>query len=277
MIDAKYINSCDHHIVCDVLDIERVDNSNLYKATLKYPAITNNNLTFIRNYNDEKNFLYSNTSYKDVFSYSYTTVNGTFEELPKSKLNSFIGITNFRFESPTTIIFGEDEDDQTINRIISLDDVVPKPIYLIDYYCKSETCPKCRGTGIVQDMVFDGTGGVKFSEGTQKLIQTVIKILITPVGDSPEDIQYGSSLDSLIGSTIDITTTASIQKCIYDAIDYVIRLQSGEDMTPEETVTGVSNISIDEDKLRPGVINITVVVIDGNGTEVPCVVSLGVN
>lgn len=277
MQDAKYINRCSHHVVGEELDITKVPGKEgIYTATLSYPAVTTNALVFIRNYNDEKSFMYGSTSYLDTLSYSYETLTGSIDELPKSSIITKIGITNFRFVDDRTILFGENPDDLTIKRLQIIDGAVPKPLFLVDYYAKSLTCPICGGSGNVQDISFSGTGAILTSVGHQKLVQTVLKSLVTVNGESAEDINYGSALDSVIGMEIDITSSATIQKCIYDSLNYVMQLQAGQELEPEETLTGIASISIEESKTDPSKINITVVVRDGLAQEVPCVIEMGV-
>lgn len=277
MEDAKYINRCSHKVVCEPITITRVAGSDtLYEATLPYPAITTKATTFIRNYNDEKSYLSSDATYTDILSCSYHTITGDRDELPKTALIGSIGITNFEFDSPTHVVFGADPHDTTIQRLVIGEDLVPQPIYMIDYDVEPDHCPLCSGSGIVQNIEFNGTGDVLRAEGTQKLVQTVVKALVTPLGESAEDIQYGSALDNLIGSTIDKTVQVSIQKAVMDTLSYIMQLQSGEDLTDEERLTGLASLSIVEDEEIPTKINLKVVVIDGNGNEVPCIVALGV-
>lgn len=277
MEDAKYINRCLHKVVCEQLNIEKDSTSNLYKAVLKYPAIMIPSKVFIRSYNDERTYLYSDSTYKDVLNYSYETLSGDYSELPLSKIVSSIGITNFRFQDEKTIIFGEDPTDTSISRLIIGEDIVPQPIYLIDYSAKSDTCPICNGKNVTQDISYDGIGNVDMSSGNDKLVQTVLKSLLTPIGEQAEDISFGSSLDNLIGTEIDITSTAAMQKSIYDSLEYVMHLQDGQDLEAEERLTGINTITIEQDPDIPTKINLKVVVQDGNGNLIPCIMSLGVS
>lgn len=273
MEDAKYINSCEHRLVCEPLTLTEVS-TGIYTAKLPYPAITNKALTFIRTYNDEKSYLYNDADYTSVLNYSYRTVTGGMDELPIAGLIREIGITNYRFVSSTEIMFGEDPDDTTINRISYGQDLVPQPIILIDYYAQQSTCPLCAGTGAKQDIEYSGTGDIYRSEGNEKIAERVMKAILTKYGDSAEDILFGSALDNVIGSELDVTATTSIQKAVFDTITYLIELQDGLDLTAEETIAGIVSISIEQDADIPTKLNIRVVVADANGTEVPSVVSL---
>lgn len=276
MEDAKYINECTHRITCDRLTI--TDNGdNTFSAILPYPAITNKALTFIRTYNDEKAYLQSGADYTTLLNYSYRTVTGGMDELPIAGIVREIGITNYEFVSPTEIVFGTIPGDPTIDKIVVDDALVPQPIYLIDYNVQEGACPMCEGTGAKQDIEFGGTGEVQVSTGHEKIVERVLKALLTAYGESAEDLLFGSALDNIIGSEIDVTTIASIQKAVYDTIQYLINLQSGVDLNEDEIITGVSSVTIENDKDIPTKINIKVVVKDYYGDEVPCIVSLRAN
>lgn len=278
MEDAKYISFCNHRITDEVLTITRVEGEKvLYKAVLPYPALTVKGLTFIRTYNDEQNYINSDASYKDTISCSYKTLTGNLDEIPQAGIINAIGITNYEFITDTEIIFGLDEHDDTIKKISDVDGVLPKPIYLIDYSLKEDTCPLCQGTGIVQDINYDGTGSLMKATGVQKLIQRVLKTLLTKLGESAEDYSYGSSLDDLIGTEITQTSLLSIQKAINDAMQYVVTLQENEDLDEEEAIAGVSSVSIEENKKDPAKLDITVVVRNVAGYDIPCTVTIKVD
>lgn len=276
MEDAQYINSCEHKIICERIYLRRISEG-IYSATLPYPAITNKALTFIRTYNDEKVYVYNGEDYTQSLNYSYKTVTGELDELPIAGVTREIGITNYRFVSSTEIVFGEDPEDPTIERLTYGENLVPQPIVLIDYAAQQNTCPICGGTGISLDISYGGNGDIKRSSGNEKIVERVVKALLTKYGDSAEDLQFGSGLDNVVGSELDVTATASIQKSIFDTITYLMELQNGVELEPEETISGIVSISINQDKDIPSKVNITVVVADLNGTQVPCIVSLRVS
>ena len=278
MEDAKYISFCNHRITDEAITITKVDGEKvLYKAVLPYPAITVKGLTFIRTYNDEQNYINSDSNYKDTISCSYKTLTGSLDEIPQAGIINAIGITNYEFVTDTEIIFGLDEKDETIKKVSDVDGVLPKPIYLIDYSVKEDTCPLCQGTGIVQDINYDGTGSLMKATGVQKLIQRVLKTLLTKLGESAEDYSYGSSLDDLIGTEITQTSLKTKQKAINDAIQYVITLQENEDLDEEEAIAGITSISIEENKKDPSKLDITVVIRNVAGYDVPCTVTIKVD
>lgn len=278
MKDAKYINVCNHRLVCEQLKLEVLDaGAGTYKAVLPYPAITEKALTFIRTYDDEKTYLHNDSSYLSTLNYSYRTVTGSMDELPEGGLIKQIGITNYEFMSDTEIVFGTIQGDDTISKIDITPGRIPEQIILIDYNAKEATCPICSGSKITQDINFNGTGEVMTTEGHEKIVERVLKALLTPFGESAEDIAFGSALDSLIGTEMDVTISATIQKHVYDTINYLIKLQHGVDLNEDEIITGVERIDINQDKTNPAKLNITVVVTDYNGELVPCTISLDVD
>lgn len=278
MEDAKYINVCNHYLISEELTIEKVEgNDKLFRAKLPHPALTNKALTFIRTYNDEQNYINSKEDYTKVINYSYVTLDGSTSSLPEAGIIKAIGITNYEFVSENEIVFGVVQNDSTIEKIKIDDGIFPKNKYLIDYYVKQDNCPLCLGNGYVNDINFDGTGALMKATGTQKLIQRVIKTLLTRIGNQSEDYLYGSSLDDLIGATLDNTTLVTIQKSIYEAVNYLMEIQSGQSLDKSETVLGVTSIVIEENKTNPSMVDISITIKDGYGYEQPCVISLKVN
>lgn len=278
MKDAKYINVCNHRLLSEPLELEVLDSSaGTYRAVLPYPAIVEKALTFIRTYDDEKEYFHDKSSYLSTLNYSYKTITGSMDELPEGGLIKKIGITNYEFVSDTEIVFGTIPGDDTISKIDLTEGRVPKQIILIDYNVKADKCPICNGTEVTQDINFNGNGEVMTSEGHEKIVERVLKSLLTPFGDSAEDVAYGSALDALIGNEMDVTISATIQKHIYDTIAYLMQLQSGVELNEDEIITGVERIDINQDKENPAKLNITVVVTDYNGEKVPCVLSLNVD
>lgn len=276
MEDAKYINLCNHRLTSVPLTI--IDNGDgTFSATLPYPAITHKAYTFIRTYNDEKAYFYDGSDYTSTLNYSYKTVTGGMDELPEAGVIRKIGITNYEFVSPTQILFGTDAEDPTIEKVVVNPDLVPQPIYLIDYAVTQEGCPLCKGQNAVQDISFDGTGEVRKSTGKEKIVERVLKALVTRYGDQPEDLLFGSGLDNLIGTELDITASATIQKAVYDTVNHLISLQAGVDLEEDETIISVQNISIVEGENNPGLLKIKVVVKNALDEDVPCIVTLGVN
>lgn len=280
MQDLKYITKCKHRITSEELNIRPYTNQygvvveGVYVAELAFNIVPIKGQTFIRSYNAEQEYFQSNNiSYTDYLNYSYKTLPNSisYKNIPEAGLITTIGITNYTFEGKKTIIFGSQQNPSEIN--IS-SDIVPANRYFIDYYVDPETCPLCGGSGFVQDIGYNDFGEIEKAEGHEKLSQRVLKTLLTKIGSSPEDLNYGSSLNTFIGSNINIALTISMQKVIYEAVQYLIQLQSGLSLTAEETCTGVYTIDVDTEKQADGLVVLTIVVLDGNGAKVDCSVTL---
>lgn len=273
MQDIKWMTSCNHRITGDILDIKPVSGEpNKYTATLPYGIIPIKAQTFIRSYNDEKKYLSDLSNYTLDLNYSYEQLPETINsvDLPISGIIKKIGITNYEFTDSNTLTFGVNPIVDGEPYIQYNPGLIPQPVYIIDCYVEPTTCPICKGTNITQDIHYNGVGELQLAEGHQKLIQRVLKTLLTSVGNSPEDYYYGSGLNELIGSEINEGMTISLQKAIYDSIQYLMSIQDAESLTLEETCTGISNIKVEQSKTNPSDLLVTITIFDGEKNEVPC-------
>ena len=283
MYDLKYINPCNHRITSEELKITNaLDENNViipgvYIAKSEFNIVPIKAQTFIRSYNAEQSYFQDNSvSYISHLNYAYKTIPNTinYTEIPVAGLIKEIGITNYEFTGKKQITFGKVSDPCTDIDINP--ELVPANRYFIDYYIDPAECPLCFGTGYVQDIGYNTAGEIAKATGHTKLTQRVLKTLLTKLGTSPEDGQYGSSLNSFIGSNIDVALTISMQKAIYEAVQYVIELQNGLSLTPEETCMGIYSIDVNTDKILENKVVLTLIILDGNGEQVPCSVVLKV-
>lgn len=273
MEDIQYINKCQHRVTGEVLNIVPVEGKqDQYTATFPYGIVPIKAQTFIRSYDDEQKYISVNSSYLNDLNYSYEQLPETINsvDLPIAGVIKKIGITNYEFTDSHTITFGVNPIVPGEPFISYNPGLLPQPKYLIDCYVDPKECPICQGTGIVQDVGYDLKGELIMSSENQKLVQRVLKTLLTNIGESPEDFSYGSGLYSLIGSEINEGTTISLQKSIYEAVQYLISLQDGETLTLGETCTGISDISVSQDDINPSRLYITIKIFDGEKNEVPC-------
>lgn len=72
----------------------------------------------------------------------------------------------------------------------------------ISYTTYSQLCRKCYGRDILYDHAFDSTGRLILVLFEQKLIQQVIKILMTKIGSNPFVTGYGTSIPDVIYTAI---------------------------------------------------------------------------
>src|SRR3990172_2954201 len=68
------------------------------------------------------------------------------------------------------------------------------------------------------DIQFDDLGLLLETDSTQKLVQSVLKIILTDTGSGPEDGAYGSILSSLIGQKITQSTFTDITDAVIQSI-----------------------------------------------------------
>lgn len=283
MYDLKYINPCRHRItseelkITNALDKDGIIIPGVYVAETEFNIVPIKAQTFIRSYNAEQRYFQDNSiSYNTHLNYSYKPLPNTinYEVIPPAGLIATIGITNYEFSGKKQITFGK--IDNPCTDIDIREELIPKNKYFIDYFVDPAECPLCFGTGYVQDIGYDDAGEILKASGHIKLAQRVLKTLLTKIGSSPEDAQYGSALNSFIGSNVDIALTISMQKVIYEAVQYVIELQNGLSLTPEETCTGIYSIDVNTEKLLESKVILTLIILDGNGEQVPCSVVLKV-
>lgn len=282
MEDLAYITNCKHKITSELLSIKNVTDNDgniiegVYIANTQHKIIPMKGKTFIRSYNAEQEYFNNpSVNYTTYLNFAHKTLDSiNYQDIPPAGLIKAIGITNYEFTGKSEITFGTIGNPCTdINIDPSL---IPANKYYIDYYVDPQECPMCFGTNYVQDIEYNGYGEIAKVEGHKKLSQRVLKTLLTKLGTSAEDASYGSQISSFIGSNIDMALTISLQKVIYEAVQYLIQLQSGVYLTPEETCTGIYNIDVDTSEQVNGKLVLTLTILDGNGDKVPCSVVLGV-
>lgn len=107
------------------------------------------------------------------------------------------------------------------------------------------------------DLVIGDNGDFKQVEGTAKLIQDVLKILITPLGGNIFYPWYGSLLSkSLIGQAFDfelLSTVSSSQ--IQTTIESLQRLQQRQALeqrvTPFEHIAAIKRVMVERNRVDP--------------------------
>jgi phage baseplate assembly protein W len=268
MWDIQYISQCDHKIQDELLSITGTYPN--FVAYTKYPIIDLKSKTFIRSYNKQQEYISSLNEYTQDMNYSHTQLAGVKEQvLPVAGIIKKIGITNYRIEGTNKIVFGVTTPTPTENFIDLTSGLLPANKYLINYYTDPKLCPRCSGSGIVKDISFGSSGNVYRVYGKNKVVQRVLKTLSTGYGESPEDVNFGSSLNSLIGSDFDESVLITVQKYITDSVNYLISLQNGMSLTAEETITGVSSIAFDIPKSAPNKLQIRIKVTIATGETIP--------
>ena len=249
-IDFNLLNSCDHKYM-QIIEIE--GSSPSYFADLDFTC--NPNLSTIT-------ILDGNTCSEEAL---FGMNNSTFE-----------GITNFYIDPSTNkrILFGAYPVDSGMVFPNPDSRHVPSDKYFCSYIVKTEECPKCIGSKIVQDISIDATGRISTISGSEKIKQQIRKIIMTLSGNSLYDSAYGSTLQSLIGQKLNAYTAANLQFSVLDSINHLIDLQNASNLPPEETIKSISNIEAVQDANDPRKININIIVISQNYEEISTSISL---
>ena len=108
------------------------------------------------------------------------------------------------------------------------------------------------------DLVIGSNGDLKTIENTEKLVQDVLKMLLTPVGGNPFHAWYGSLIPStLVGSPFDtefILTMANSQ--IRSSLETLQNLQkvqtsSSQKVTASELLAAIKEVNIERNATDP--------------------------
>jgi len=114
------------------------------------------------------------------------------------------------------------------------------------------TCPRCLGNGYYFDIKFDAGGKVLTINKEEKLLQELIKIVLTSKGANSFHREYGSVVSDSVGTVqeVDFRKT-KLKQAIIEAVlrlkylqrDYV---EKGYKLSLEELIDKISNIEIYE-------------------------------
>lgn len=107
------------------------------------------------------------------------------------------------------------------------------------------------------DLVLSG-GDLKTVVDSEKLIQDILKMALTPAGSNPSFPWYGSFLSrSLIGSALDTTVLLQVgQSQLQNALQILMKLQqaqvqSGQRVSADEQINSILDISISRSSSNP--------------------------
>lgn len=119
------------------------------------------------------------------------------------------------------------------------------------------------------DLVIGNNGDLAIIQGTTKLEQALLKIVLTPLGGNPIQQWYGSMINkTLIGSILqgDIVLTMATSQ-LRSAIETLQQIQnmqvaSGQSVTPDEQIAAISNIDIQRNKIEPRLLTVVLTVLN---------------
>jgi len=111
-------------------------------------------------------------------------------------------------------------------------------------------------------------GQLETAVDSEKLIQDILKICLTPAGANPLHPEYGSFVSkTLIGSSLDPSIIIQIGKNqLSNCLENLKRLQdmqvkSFQRVTADEQISAISNISVEISEVDPRLINVSIRVI----------------
>jgi phage baseplate assembly protein W len=118
------------------------------------------------------------------------------------------------------------------------------------------------------DLVLQG-GDFRLVYDSEKLIQSILKICLTPAGSNPLQPWFGSFINrSLIGSSLSSSITVQIaQSQLQNALQNLMTLQqqqvkSFQQVSPDELLNSISGISITRSSSNPTLYNVVVSVMN---------------
>jgi hypothetical protein len=111
-------------------------------------------------------------------------------------------------------------------------------------------------------------GDLRQCVDSEKLIQDLLKVCLTPVGSDPVNPWYGSYVSrSLIGNPMGSSITIQLcQSQLQSAIENLMALQkvqikSGQPVTADELIGSISSIMVNQNISDPRIFSVTVNVI----------------
>lgn len=120
------------------------------------------------------------------------------------------------------------------------------------------------------DVFIGSNGDLQQVTNTEKLIQDIVKMIITPLGSNVFQPGYGSQITrSLSGNAYDMNFVSSnAENQIRNSLESLMRLQMAQALrqtiTPSEQIAAISNISVTRNQNDPRyfLINIKVIAKD---------------
>jgi phage baseplate assembly protein W len=93
------------------------------------------------------------------------------------------------------------------------------------------------------DIQLNASKQLRTVEGTDKLVQSVLKIILTKKGENFEDPEYGTTFDETIGGKLIQEQYVAIRSSIVDALAYYNQLNSDNENL-DEIIANVTEVSV---------------------------------
>lgn len=141
------------------------------------------------------------------------------------------------------------------------------------------TCPLCNGLGYrwinrENDLQLDYQRKPIILEGTMKLKQEVVKILLTRLGSDLVDANYGTDLYKIVGLKQTTRIPTLIKTQILQALAHYTLINQNN-TNPDEIIASIDSLKIERSITDPRLISISIILITTGGKTVPLSVNLG--
>lgn len=100
------------------------------------------------------------------------------------------------------------------------------------------------------DIQFDRRGALVTYEGTDKLIQSIIRLILTDQGSYSMDLNWGTILNTLIGTKFDQTRYANTQQSIQDGLIYYNQVNQ-DNPDSDEIINTIDQLQVVQDLNDP--------------------------
>lgn len=146
------------------------------------------------------------------------------------------------------------------------------PVFKLTYTAPPERCPRCGGSRVENDYLFDFQGNVVLVEGADLLYQAALKILLTRIRSNPFHPTYGSNLTSRIGTKATGAVSALIQEDVQRALNTMQESQRKQAqwqvVTAAERLYAVRSVQVTQNANDPTAFAVDVLVANASNKVV---------
>lgn len=154
------------------------------------------------------------------------------------------------------------------------------PIVKVTYVAVPTRCPRCSGKLTENDLRFDTSGDLIIIGGFDLLYQAALKIVLTRLRSNPFHPEYGSSIQSRIGSKAISTTTTLITSDVQTALSTMqtsqLKQSRYQQVSLAERLYSVSSVQVRQDPQDMTAFLVDVVVTSASGDPVALTISYSV-
>jgi len=118
------------------------------------------------------------------------------------------------------------------------------------------------------DISFDFFGKINLIENKEKIKQFIGKFLSTEIGTSKTDENYGTSLSSLIGDTLDEYSYGLIRQEVINSLAYAINKYNDTTDNEDEQIDSLDSINFSMDENEPRKVKIDLKIIMKSGSSI---------